>query len=119
MNAGGCHSKTIAYSIWHIFRIEDIVMHTLIGHDEQIFFSGNYQERIGVPIITAGNELVRQQIADFSKQLDQEALYRYFTAVIDRTDEILKDLSYADSKRRMAEKDREHLKIPEHCKPGR
>ena len=25
INADGYHSKTIAYSIWHIFRIEDIV----------------------------------------------------------------------------------------------
>ena len=30
INADGYHSKTIAYSIWHIFRIEDIVAHTVI-----------------------------------------------------------------------------------------
>ena len=36
MNADGYHSKTIAYSIWHIFRIEDIVAHTLIRGDEQL-----------------------------------------------------------------------------------
>ena len=30
INADGYHSKTIAYSIWHIFRIEDIVVHTVI-----------------------------------------------------------------------------------------
>ena len=46
INADGCHSKTIAYSLWHIFRIEDIVAHTLINGDEQIFFTGNYKERI-------------------------------------------------------------------------
>lgn len=33
INANGYHSKTIAYSIWHIFRIEDIVAHTLIGEE--------------------------------------------------------------------------------------
>lgn len=27
INADGYHSKTIAYSLWHIFRIEDIVIH--------------------------------------------------------------------------------------------
>ena len=46
INADGYHSKTIAYSIWHIFRIEDIVVHTLISENEHVFFSGNYQERI-------------------------------------------------------------------------
>ena len=37
INADGYHSKTIAYSIWHIFRIEDIVVHTVINEDEQVF----------------------------------------------------------------------------------
>ena len=40
INADGYHSKTIAYSIWHIFRIEDIVAHTLISESKQIFFFG-------------------------------------------------------------------------------
>ena len=30
-NADGYHSKTIAYSLWHIFRIEDILANTLIS----------------------------------------------------------------------------------------
>lgn len=37
-NANGYHNKTIAYSIWHIFRIEDIVAHSLIQGTEEIFF---------------------------------------------------------------------------------
>ena len=49
-NAKGYHRKTIAYSMWHIFRIEDIVAHTLIRGDEQVFFAGNYQKRMGAPI---------------------------------------------------------------------
>ena len=32
INADGYHSKTIAYSIWHIFRIEDIVAHTSVSY---------------------------------------------------------------------------------------
>lgn len=40
INAAGYHSKTIAYSLWHIFRIEDIVAHTLIRKNEQVFFCG-------------------------------------------------------------------------------
>ena len=75
INADGYHSKTIAYSIWHIFRIEDIVAHTLISGNEQVFISGNYQKRINSPIITTGNELVKEQISDFSKRLDLKELY--------------------------------------------
>ncbi len=36
--AKGYHSKTLAYSIWHIFRIEDIVAHEMVADDEQVFF---------------------------------------------------------------------------------
>lgn len=39
INANGYHSKTIAYSLWHIFRIEDIVSNSLIHDDKQVFFS--------------------------------------------------------------------------------
>lgn len=40
-NANGYHRKTIVYSIWHIFRIEDIVAHTLIQGDEELFLLQN------------------------------------------------------------------------------
>lgn len=67
LNTNGYHGKTIAYSIRHVFRIEDIVAHTLILQDEQVFFAGDYQRRTGSPIVTTGNELVKRQISDFSK----------------------------------------------------
>lgn len=110
INADGYHSKTVAYSIWHIFRIEDIAAHTLIGQDEQVFFLEDYQTRIGSPIITTGNELVKQQIAEFSEVLDLDELYRYAVSVKDSTDDILKHLSFKDLKRKMTDSDKEHLK---------
>lgn len=110
INADGYHSKTIAYSIWHIFRIEDIVAHTLLGRDEQIFFSGDYQKRMRSPIITTGNELVGQQIADFSETLNLDELYRYITEVKESTEDMLRDLSFADLKRKMVDTDKERLK---------
>jgi hypothetical protein len=51
INAEGYHSKTIAYSLWHIFRIEDIVAHTLIKGDEQVFFREGYQKKINSSVI--------------------------------------------------------------------
>ena len=110
INAGGYHSKTIAYSIWHIFRIEDIVMHTLINEDEQVFFTGNYQKHINSPIITTGNELVKQQIADFSGQLNLQELYSYIFEVKKSTEKIIKSLSYVDLARKISEERKECLK---------
>lgn len=110
INADGYHSKTIAYSIWHIFRIEDIVAHSVIKEDEQVFFVGNYQKRINSPIITTGNELVKQQIADFSKQLNLEELYSYIFEVRESTEKMLEQLSYDELKRKISIERKEYLK---------
>lgn len=110
INADGYHSKTIAYSIWHIFRIEDIVVHTVINEDEQIFLSGNYQERINSSIITTGNELIKHQIADFSKQLNLDELYSYIFEVCESTNKMLKQISYDELKRKISEERKEYLK---------
>ena len=45
INAKGYHNKTLAYSLWHVFRIEDIVVHTHILNDEQIFVAKDYQKK--------------------------------------------------------------------------
>ena len=110
INADGYHSKTIAYSIWHIFRIEDIVAHTLISETEQVLLAGNYQERINSPIITTGNELVKEQIADFSKQLNLKELYAYILEVKDSAEKIINSLSYDDLKKKISEERKEYLK---------
>ncbi len=110
INADGCHNATITYSLWHIFRIEDIVAHTLINCDEQIFFSGNYKERISSPIITTGNELENNEISDFSKQLDLNELYSYISEVKESTEKLLCGLSYEMLKQRISHERREILK---------
>ena len=109
INAEGYHSKTIAYSLWHIFRIEDIVAHPLINCDEQIFFSGDYQKRINSPIITTGNELVRNDISDFSKELDINELYSYISEVKESTEAILRELPYEMLKQKVPADRREIL----------
>ena len=96
MNAKGYHNKTIAYSLWHIFRIEDIVAHTLIAGDEQVFFRGDYRRRINSPIITTGNELVKHEIAAFSEKLSVEELYNYIMEVDSSAAQILNTLAFDD-----------------------
>lgn len=106
----GYHNKTIAYSIWHIFRIEDIVAHTLINNDKEVFFKNDYKKRINSPIITAGNELEGLGILEFSKQLNIEELYKYASEVKTSTEEILLKLSFNNLKKKFAEDDKDRLK---------
>lgn len=108
-NANGYHSKSIAYSLWHIFRIEDIVAHTLIAENEQIFFRANYQKRINSPIITTGNELVKKQILDFSNQLNIDELYQYIKDVDQSTTELLKSMSFDSLKSKITNITKQNL----------
>lgn len=109
LNAEGYHSKTVAYSLWHIFRIEDIVANTLIAVGEQVFFRGNYKERTKSPIITTGNELAKQHIADFSRQLNLAELQNYIHEVKMETEKILCTLSYSDLKKKVSAERRKEL----------
>ena len=108
-NAKGYHSKTVAYSLWHIFRIEDIVAHTLIAGDEQIFFQGDYQRKINSPIMTTGNELTGEEIIQFSQKLCIEELYAYAKAVGLASTKILENLAYEDIKLKIPDAKREVL----------
>lgn len=108
-NAKGYHSKTIAYSLWHIFRIEDIVAHTLIAGDEQVFFRGEYQRKINAPIITTGNELTDEEVIRFSQQLCIDRLYDYIEAVDKATTAILESLAYGEMKVKISDEKRKTL----------
>lgn len=109
--AKGYHCKTIAYSLWHIFRIEDIVVHTLIQEDEQVFFKKNYQKQINASIITTGNELNQEEIIAFSKQLNLEALYQYIKDVNESTAKMLKTCTYQDLRKTVSSHARHALEI--------
>lgn len=109
INAEGYHSKTVAYSFWHIFRIEDIVANTLIAGCGQVFFRGNYKERTNSPIITTGNELVKQQIAEFSRQLNLGEVQNYIHEVKAQTEKILCAISYSDLKKKVSAERRKEL----------
>lgn len=109
INSDGYHSKTIAYSIWHMIRIEDIVVNSLIREKNEVLFENNFDKKIGADIITTGNELVKQEIAEFSKKLNIEALYEYALSVKANTDEWLKSLQYEDVKKKFGDDDKKRI----------
>ncbi len=107
--AEGYHSKTLAYSLWHIFRIEDIVAHTLIRNDDQVLFAGGWLEKTQSPIITTGNELRGDEIVAFSEKLDIRAVYEYCRAVMDSANELLRSLEFRDMGKKFTDEDRARL----------
>ncbi len=109
VNAKGYHSKTLAYSIWHVARIEDIVLKSLVKNQPQLFFTGNYQGRINAPLVTTGNELEKTEIADFSRQLNIEELFNYFEEVKLQTDDFLRKLQFENLKQIFSDADKARL----------
>ena len=105
----GNHCTTLAWSLWHTFRIEDIVAHELILKDKQIFFEGDWKKKTGSSIITTGNELAGDALIKFSKKLDVKATYDYCKAVMDSTNKMLKHLKFADLKKKFTDEDRKRL----------
>ncbi len=108
--AQGYHSKTVAYSIWHVMRIEDIVVNTLIRERDEVLFAGDFLRGTGSPIVTTGNELEGEQIAAFSRTLDIGGLYGYAEAVRSESDGWLRSIGSDDLKRRFTDGDRARLR---------
>ncbi|WP_411167783.1 phage head-tail adapter protein [Clostridium sp. MB05] len=92
------NDKTIAYYLYHMTRIEDITSNTLIAAKEQIFFTKNYDKLLNSPIITTGNEISCDKLVEFSIMLDINQLRNYIADVLTNTNNIIKDMSYEDSK---------------------
>lgn len=106
LNAKGYHNKTIAYSIYHLSRIEDIVSNSLISEQDEIFFVNNYQTKLHSKIITTGNELIKEDIGSFSKDLVIDVLYSYLHEVVNTTNKLLETLTYEDSLMRIKDEEK-------------
>jgi len=94
--------KTIAYYVYHLIRIEDITSNTLIAGKEELFFSKKFGSLLNSPIITTGNELVRDDLTEFSKALDINQLKNYVSAVYANTNAIIQNMSFEDSKTKVS-----------------
>jgi len=109
VNHKGFESKTIAYSIYHVFRIEDIVLNTLILNNRQIFFCDGFDKKINSKIVTTGNELFKEEIEEFSLKLNIQELWNYCEDVYKASNSWLKTLTYKDSKKTFCEIDKQRI----------
>ena len=63
--------ETIAWHLWHIARIEDLVGNLLIAEKPQIF-SDEWMERLNVSVKDTGNAMTDDEIIGFSKQVKKQ-----------------------------------------------
>lgn len=91
--------ETIAWHLWHIARIEDLVGNLLIAERPQIF-GDEWMERLNVSVKDTGNAMTDDEIIGFSKQVKKQELIHYRNAVGRQTRELLKALTPGDLKRK-------------------
>ncbi|ROR22113.1 hypothetical protein EDD66_11725 [Mobilisporobacter senegalensis] len=88
--------RTIVYGIWHSTRIEDITMNLLIAGGEQVLNIENWKDKINSKITDTGNALTKEEILEFSKNINIEKLKNYRAEVGKRTREIINNLISKD-----------------------
>lgn len=96
--------ETIAWHLWHIARIEDLVGNLLIAQQPQIF-NDEWMARLNVTCKDTGNVMTDEQIINLSKQINKQELINYRNEVGCQTRKIIKYLSPDDLKRKPAAED--------------
>lgn len=91
--------ETIAWHLWHIARIEDLVGNILIAEQDQVF-NDAWMNRMNVTVKDTGNVMTNQQIIAFSEQANKQGLINYRNAVGCQTRNLLKALTPDDLKRK-------------------
>lgn len=91
LHYAGTDTVPLCWYFWHTYRIEDIVSNILMADQEQIFNS-EWQRKINSPITDTGNALELDEVKDFGKSLNIEALREYMIAVGKNTRKIIENL---------------------------
>lgn len=89
----GPEGTTIAWSIWHLARIEDITANILIAGDIQVINGKNWRDRMKVGVCDTGNAMTKDEIAAFSSSIDMKEMKNYRICVGRKTQEIIKNLN--------------------------
>lgn len=104
------NDETIAWSLWHIARIEDVTMNMLAARTEQVF-SDEWRTKINAPVSDTGNSMSDDEIMKFSKAVDIRQLIAYRNAVAVRTREIVGALCAEDMRRKVSAEDIERVAL--------
>lgn len=100
--------ETIAWHLWHIARIEDLVGNLLIAEKPQVF-NDEWMDRMNVSVKDTGNAMTDDEIICLSEQVNKRELINYRNAVGRRTRELLKSLTPGDLKRKPSDASLERL----------
>jgi hypothetical protein len=97
--ANGNHS--IAWIIWHLARIEDVIMNLLVADAPQILHKNRWHEKLQIPPKNTGNGMSDDEVLSLSIQIDIRELREYRLAVGRETRRIARKLKKTDFRKRV------------------
>ncbi len=92
---------SVAWVLWHLARIEDVTMNTLVGGKPQVFWEENWRTSLNFNSCETGNAMDSSEIRILSASINVEALKAYRVSVGRRTREIVKILKPVEFKQKM------------------
>ncbi len=81
--------NSIAWLVWHLARVEDVVINTIVRGEPQVLVAGDWQARMRVADERVGTGFEESEVEQLSRSVDVEALDAYWQAVRRATDEWL------------------------------
>lgn len=92
LHFAGTRTVPLCWQFWHTYRIEDLVSNILIAKQNQIF-DDEWQRKIGSSITDTGNALELDEVIEWGKAINIEALHEYMITVGKNTRHILEKLT--------------------------
>ncbi|MCA1840101.1 MAG: DinB family protein [Actinobacteria bacterium] len=88
--------NSIAWLMWHMARTEDVVVSSLVQDIPQVLISGDWLPKLGIEEEHIGTGLGDDDVAEFTKKMNVEAVDDYWSAVAKASFHWLKGTEEAD-----------------------
>ncbi|MBR5417412.1 MAG: hypothetical protein IK109_05165 [Clostridiales bacterium] len=102
LHYAGTDMVPLVWQFWHTYRIEDLVSNILMADQDQIF-NEKWQKKIGATITDTGNALEPDEIIEFGKKINVDALREYMIEVGKNSRKIIEKLTLEEVKNMVPE----------------
>lgn len=99
--------NSIAWILWHMYRVEDAGINRFIFDRPQVLDEGNWMDRMNIHYRHNGGDMSFAEVDDLSQRINIEGLHEYVLAVQGRTRETVGTLAMDDMDEVMQE---DHLR---------
>ena len=95
-----CKNENIIWNLWHIMRIEDLIVNILICEKESIL-NEKLKNELNISITDTGNSLTKEEIKKFAKNINIKKLKYYSDKISKNTINLIKRLKAEYIKRKI------------------